>query len=125
MEAILGEVRLKDEIARLEPEDSRSGRRAETLIKSDRLRVVLITMRSGAELHEHSAPGPITIHALTGSFEVDIAGNDSRQLAAGDLLSIQTDVRHSVRALEAGAFLLTISWLPADSGDAPPMSDDV
>jgi quercetin dioxygenase-like cupin family protein len=125
VEAILGEVRLKDEIARLEPGDSRSGRRAETLIKSDRLRVVLITMRSGAELHEHSAPGPITIHALTGSFEVDIAGNDSRQLSAGDLLSIQTEVRHSVRALEDGAFLLTISWLPADSGDAPPMSGDV
>ena len=125
MDAILGEVRLQDEIARLEPGDSRSGRRAETLVKSDRLRVVLITMRSGAELQEHSAPGPITIHSLTGSFEVEVAGNESRQLAAGDLISIQTDVRHSVRALEDGAFLLTISWLPADSGDAPPMSDAV
>lgn len=116
-EAILGEFRLQDEIARLQPDDSRSGRRAETLVKSDRLRVVLVTMRAGAELQEHSAPGPITIHALSGTFDVDVGGG-SRVLAAGDLISIDGGVRHAVRSVDDGAFLLTISWLPDDPGDA-------
>lgn len=117
MAKILGEYRLRDEVARLEPGDSRSGRRAETLVKTDRLRVVLVTMREGAELQEHTAPGPITIHALEGSFDVSVE-DDSRSLEAGDLISIRADVPHAVRATDDGAFLLTISWLPAAAGDA-------
>jgi len=122
-EAILGEFRLKDEIERLQPGEGRSGRRAETLIKTDRLRVVLVTMRAGAELQEHSAPGPITIHALSGAFDVTV-GEESRPLAAGELISIQTNHRHAVRATEDGAFLLTISWLPDDTSEAAAANGD-
>jgi len=123
MDAILGEFRLQDEIDRLQPGDSRSGRRAETLIKTDRLRVVLVTMRAGAELQEHSAPGPITIQALEGAFEVTV-GVAVRPLEAGSLISIQAGARHAVRATGDGAFLLTISWLPDDAGDAAATNGD-
>ena len=123
MDAILGEFRLQDEIARLAPGDSRSKRRAETLIKTDRLRVVLVTMLAGAELQEHSAPGPITIHALTGAFDVTI-GDESRSLEAGELISIQANQRHAVRASADGAFLLTISWLPDDTSEAAAVNGD-
>lgn len=116
-ESILGKFHLHDEIARLTPGESRSGRRAETLIKTDRLRVVLVTMRAGSELQEHSAPGPITIQALLGRFSVSVAGEE-HDLAHGNLISIQTDVPHTVRAVEDGAFLLTISWLPDDASDS-------
>ncbi len=123
MDAILGEFNLDDEIARLEPGDARSRRRAETLIKTERMRVLLVTMLAGAELQEHSAPGPITIHSLKGTFEVSIGG-ETRRLDAGNLISIQTNARHAVRATSDGAFLLTISWLPDDAGDAAATNGD-
>ncbi|HUG16310.1 MAG TPA: cupin domain-containing protein [Thermomicrobiales bacterium] len=102
-------ISLPSEIERFTPGDSASGRRAETLIKNDRLRVVLITMRSGAELAEHSAPGPITIHALQGRFTVR-HGVSSDDLDAGHLIALDEGVRHAVHAVEDGAFLLTIGW---------------
>ena len=53
----IGAFTLAEEIERFQPGEAGSGRRAETLIKTDRLRVVLVTMRTGASLQEHTAPG--------------------------------------------------------------------
>jgi quercetin dioxygenase-like cupin family protein len=105
---------LNAEIERFLP-DVPSGRRSETLIKTPRLRVVLITMRAGTELREHVAPGTITVQPIRGRF-VFAAGDDEREIVAGTLVSIESEVRHAVRALEDGAFLLTIGW---SGGDAP------
>lgn len=111
---ILARASLDSEIARLTP-DVPSGRRSETLLKTPTLRVVLVTMRAGTELHEHTAPGVITIQALTGRFAVTVDGR-VHELATGELLALETDVRHAVRAVEDGAFLLTIAWA-ADPGE--------
>ena len=105
---------LNAEIARFPP-DVPSGRRSETMIKTPRLRVVLITMRAGTELHEHVAPGTITVQPIRGRF-IFTAGDDDREIVAGKLISVGDGVRHAVRALEDGAFLLTIGW---SGGDAP------
>lgn len=105
---ILGNVALGDAIGRLAP-DTPSGRRSETLLKTPTLRVVLVTMRAGTELHEHTAPGVITIQTLQGRFAVGIE-EEELELAAGRLLALDADVRHAVRAVEDGAFLLTIAW---------------
>lgn len=105
---ILGTFKLDDEIARFPPEDDASGRRAETLIKAPDLRVVLVTMRAGAQLHEHLAPGAITIHALRGEIMVTV-GDEEHALAAGGLISLSAGVRHAVLARSDGAFLLTIA----------------
>lgn len=91
------------------PPDVPSGRRSETLIKTPRLRVVLITMRAGTELHEHVAPGTITVQPIHGRF-IFTAGDDEREIVPGTLISVEAGVRHAVRALEDGAFLLTIGW---------------
>lgn len=106
--AILADVNLDDEIVRFPP-DGASGRRAETLLKTAHLRLVLVTMRAGAELREHAAPGPIVVKPLRGRFlfEVD---EEARALAPGALLCVDGGVRHRVRAVEDGAFLLTIGW---------------
>ncbi len=104
---ILGEFNLDAEINRFAPDSTSAGRRAETLIKNDRLRVVLVTMRTGAVLHDHHAPGPITIHPVRGSFMVTVGGEE-RQVDAGSLISIEAGAVHAVRALDDGAFLLTI-----------------
>ena len=102
---------LGEEIERFPPEDDASGRRAETLVKTDHLRVVLVTLRAGAALHEHTAPGPITIRTLRGWMAATYDGQE-RAIGPGQVLALAAGVRHAVRAIEAGAFLLTIGWSP-------------
>jgi len=107
-DALLGSFNLAEEIERFSPGTDSAGRRAETLIKSDRLRVVLVTMRAGITLHEHTAPGPITIHTLRGRLVATVDGEE-RELATGDLIALASGVRHAVKMLTDGAFLLTIA----------------
>jgi len=109
--ALLGAFTIDDEIAKYRPEDNEAGRRAETLIKADGLRVVLVTMLTGITLHEHTAPGPITIHVLRGRFNVSFE-NEEREVGPGELVSIASGARHAVHTIEDGAFLLTIGWGP-------------
>jgi quercetin dioxygenase-like cupin family protein len=113
---VYGPTQLDQEIAHFQPgeRESVSGRRSETLIKTDDLRVLLVTMREDATLAEHSAPGTITIHVIKGEMTVE-ASEVKHDLAAGSLISLAAGVRHSVHARSDGAFLLTIAW-PARSG---------
>jgi quercetin dioxygenase-like cupin family protein len=99
---------LNAEIERFSP-DVPSGRRSETLLKTPSLRVVLVTMRAGTELHEHVAPGPITVQPLQGRFTLIVEGGE-HEIGPGTLVSLAGDTRHAVRAIEDGAFLLTIAW---------------
>ncbi len=119
-EVVLGVFDLGAEIERFRPGESASGRRAETLVKTDRLRLVLVTMRSGATLDEHTSPGPITIQAVRGAFAVTV-GDHEHELREGALIAIEAGIRHAVRAIADGAFLLTISWQQAggDQGALP------
>ena len=109
-------IRLDDEIQRMNPDLNSAGRRAETLVKSDQIRVVLVTMQAEAVLNSHCAPGPITIHALSGRFDVHV-GAETSPLGPGELVAIEPRVRHDVAAIEAGAFLLTIGWPHLMGGD--------
>jgi quercetin dioxygenase-like cupin family protein len=109
-----GVFNLTDEIERFQPGETHAGRRAETLVKTEHLRVVLVTMHAGAVLQEHAAPGPITIQALTGRFTVTGNG-ETVDLPAGSLAAFAEGVRHSVAATDEGAFLLTIAWPGARS----------
>jgi quercetin dioxygenase-like cupin family protein len=108
-DAILAKYSLIDEVRRLAPDDNEAGRRAEILVKEDDLRITLVTMRQGVELDEHSVPVSIGIHVLRGRFAVHYDG-ETLELDHGDLVSLRKDVRHTVRAIEDGAFLLTLGW---------------
>lgn len=108
----LYEVFNLNEIAAEFPPDpeSKARHRAEILVKSDTLRVVLITALDGGMLHEHSAPGPITVQVLEGAFTLTIDG-DPRVLEAGEIAIVAPGVRHAVECENAGSFLLTIAHL--------------
>lgn len=101
-------IDLHAEMDRFVP-DRASGRRSETLVKSADLRVVLVTMRAGTVLQEHSAPGTMTMQPLGGRFIFSADGED-REVVAGDLIAAAPGVRHAVHALDDGAFLLTLAW---------------
>jgi quercetin dioxygenase-like cupin family protein len=109
-------IDLLQEVARLTPHDD-TGRRSETLLKTPDLRVVLVTMRAGAELSEHTAPGTITVQPLRGRFRFS-TDNGAQEIVAGDLVSVAGKVRHAVHCLDEGAFLLTLAW-PGSSSAEP------
>jgi quercetin dioxygenase-like cupin family protein len=87
--------------------DSNARHRANILVKTDTIRVVLVTMLKDGELQEHAAPGPITVQVLSGSIEFSVEG-ETHAMQEGDLISLAPGVRHAIRGVEDGAFLLTI-----------------
>jgi len=117
---IYGTFNLDDVISEFPPDPNSAARhRAEILVKTDTLRVVLVTMLSGGFMHEHDAPGPITIHVLRGAMNVSVEGQ-ARVLGAGELISLAPGVEHAVEGVEDGAFLLTIAHLsrvPDEGGE--------
>jgi|SRR5687767_4111366 quercetin dioxygenase-like cupin family protein len=118
---IYGTFNLDEVISEFPPDpESHARHRAEILVKTDTLRVVLVTILTGGRLHDHSAPGPITIHVLRGSMNVSVGG-ESQVLGSGEMISLAPGVDHAVEGIEDGAFLLTIAHLsriPDEGGDA-------
>lgn len=99
--------------------DTKARHRAEILVKSETLRVVLVTALSQGKLHDHSAPGPITIQVLEGKFTLTIEGED-RLMNTSEIAIVSPGVPHAVVCEEDGAFLLTIAHLsrtPDPGGD--------
>jgi len=89
---------------------SQAKHRAEILVKSDTLRVVVVTALTGGYLHEQSAPGPITVQVLEGKFTLTISG-EPRVLDAGEIAVISPHLPYGVVCEDDGAFLLTIAHL--------------
>ena len=108
-DAVLARHSLPEKSEQLQPRDDEAGRRAEILVKEDDLRVTLVTMRTGVQLDEHAVPVSISIQVLSGRFEV-IYDGQSDTLGAGGLIALRKNVPHTVRAVEDGAFLLTLGW---------------
>lgn len=117
---VYGTFDLKEVMREFPPDpESHSLRRAEILVKTDTMRVVLVTMLTGSRMHDHSAPGPITIQVVRGRMRVSIE-EASQVLGAGEMVALGPGVVHAVEAEEDGAFLLTIAHLsriPDQGGD--------
>lgn len=108
---IYGIFNLPTEIDKFPPDpDTEARHRAEILVKTDTIRVVLVTMLSGGYMHEHDVPGPVTLHVLSGTMSLSVDGGEKR-LRGGDLLSVAPGVRLEVTCEDDGAFLLTIAHL--------------
>lgn len=101
---------LEDEVSRLRDEKEwREGRRnAITLRKGGGFNVVLLVMRSGDRLEEHSAPGPITLSVRGGRVRFTAAG-ESVEAGIETLVSCDARVRHTVEALENAVCLLNVT----------------
>jgi quercetin dioxygenase-like cupin family protein len=99
--------RVRQELAKVQ---ARIGR---TLVKDGPLRVSLVGLHAGHGLHEHRASGPVTIHVLEGTIEVDVGGA-RHPLEAGMLLALDAGVVHSVNSRSGGFFLVTVMHGAAD-----------
>jgi quercetin dioxygenase-like cupin family protein len=91
---------LDAEVSSLRAEKARQeGRRnAITLRKGEGLNVVLLVMKEGDRLDEHSAPAPITLIVHEGRIRFSAADEDV-EAEAGTVLVCDAGVRHSVEAL--------------------------
>jgi quercetin dioxygenase-like cupin family protein len=100
---------LAAEVARLREEKAwQEGRRnAITLRKGEGLNVVLLVMKEGDRLDEHSAPGPMTLDVHEGRIRFS-AADEEVEAEAGTLLACDAGVRHSVEALSDAVCLLNV-----------------
>lgn len=91
-----------------EHHESTERHRQITVFHKGPLRIVLFAFEAGAGLPSHRAPGFVVIHALRGRLSVKTL-NNSFELAAGQLVTLDPEVVHDVTAAEASDMLLTIS----------------
>ena len=100
---------LDDALGKLRAEDhpAREGHRQITLLHRPPVTQVLFSFAAGGHLDRHSARGLVTIHVLQGSLRVAADGVD-HELGASELIVLDPDVPHDVRAEEPAAMLLTV-----------------
>jgi quercetin dioxygenase-like cupin family protein len=101
---------LAAEVTRLREEKAwkEGGPNAITLRKGKGLNVVLLVMKEGDRLDEHSAPGPMTLSVHEGRIRFSTA-DEYVEAEAGTLLACDAGVRHSVEALGDAVCLLNVA----------------
>ena len=97
---------------------STHGHRQVTLLHRAPVTQVLFAFEAGGEMPEHAANGLVTIHVLEGHMAIEAAG-ETHELGAGTVLALSPGVRHSLRAREASAVLLTVHLEHQAEGDRP------
>ncbi|HLL38777.1 MAG TPA: cupin domain-containing protein [Rubrobacteraceae bacterium] len=93
---------------RAEEHPTHNGHRQMTIFHRLPVAKVLFAFDPGGELTNHSAHGLVTIHVLEGRLMVQADGQD-HELSVGQVLILNPDVPHDVRAPETSAMLLTIT----------------
>jgi quercetin dioxygenase-like cupin family protein len=115
---------LDDELRILRQQlEAAPGRLGRTIVKVGALRATLVGLTPGGALRPHKADGPITLHVLEGTIELEAEGR-AWTLAAGTLFALDAGIVHAVTAPQGGIFLLTLVQEPARRGDAAPAVED-
>lgn len=92
---------------RAEAREGQHGHRQMTLFHRAPVTLVLFAFEKDGELADHAANGLVTIQVLDGALAVQ-AEEQNHELRSGNALVLDPNVRHSVRALEPSAMLLTV-----------------
>ena len=102
---------LEVEAARLREENERrEGRRNSiTLRKGGGLNVVLLAMKAGDRLEEHSAPGPIALSVREGRIRFTAKGEAALEAGPETMLACDAGVRHAVEALSDAVCLISVA----------------
>lgn len=110
LNAPLVEMNLNEFINQIKSETSwaDSDRNSVTLFKSETMRIVLIGLHENAELKPHKANGVISVQVLEGRIEF-ATEQQTTQLEKGQMIALQENITHSVKALTEGFFLLTLA----------------
>ena len=93
---------------RNEPAWQKNDRNGITLYKTDGMRIVLVIMHPGAEMRPQTVDGIISFHVLEGTLQIATEAQTS-EVEAGQIFTLHTNIKHSVRAAEETTFLLTMT----------------
>jgi quercetin dioxygenase-like cupin family protein len=93
---------------RNEPAWRKNDRNGITLYKTDGMRIVLVLMHTGAEMRPQTVDGIISFHVIEGNLEV-VTQDETIEVEAGQILTLHTNIKHSVRAAEETTFILTMT----------------
>lgn len=110
---------LDDEAERLRDALACEARRGITLAKEDGLSVVMVAMKKGDSLGEHSAAGPMTIAVHQGRIRLRVR-QEEMTLDENQLVVFGAGAPHDARAEEDSVLLVTVV-LPQTSGNAGPV----
>src|SRR6476469_10062075 len=84
------------------------GRDALTLVRDPSFNLLLMALKVGSGLPDHTAPGPISVLVLDG--RVAFTSQDERlELGPHELVTLPARTTHAVMALEDSAILITIA----------------
>lgn len=107
---------LCEEVRRLESEQPwQAEHTANTIVKFPDLRIVLVSLKAGGQLHEHRTAGRISIQSLSGNIRVHTPER-VLEMTAGRLLTLDRGVVHDVVAKLDSVFLLTVAWTVSSQG---------
>ena len=90
-----------------EPEWTSGDRNSRTLATSDRLRIVLTALRSGAELGNEESNDTLAVQTLRGRLHLTVDGMDL-DLEPGQLATVEEPREWRVRATTDALLLLTV-----------------
>jgi quercetin dioxygenase-like cupin family protein len=85
-----------------------SDRNSVTLFKSETMRIVLIGLHENAELKPHKANGVISVQVIEGKIEFS-AEEQITHLEKSQMIALQENIIHGVKALTESFFLLTLA----------------
>jgi len=77
------------------------------IVKTDDMELIRMVLAAGKEVDTHQVANPIVIHCLSGLIEIDTSGKSER-LGAGQLIHLDSNEPHAVRAKEDSQVLLTV-----------------
>ena len=84
-----------------------SGRASLTLAHGDEMTVVLVVLKAGTTLEEHTAPAAATVITLSGNIIFTTSAEKST-LEQGEAVTFTADILHAVYANEDSVFLIVI-----------------
>lgn len=88
--------------------DAEQPTRFERLYQRGPVTIMLRQFERGATVPDHSVPGTAMALVTEGHLEITV-GDQAHSLQAGQMLVMEPDVVHNVRAIEASQMLLTIA----------------
>lgn len=86
-------------------------RRGKSLAKQAGLSVVLVAMGQGNQLGSHATAGATTVQLLSGEVTFH-AGEDTKTLREGELVSLAPGVQHDAEAHQVSVLLVTVAAAP-------------
>lgn len=110
LNASLVEMNLQEFIKQIKTETTwtDSDRNSITIFKSETMRIVIIGLHKNAELKPHKANGVISVQVLEGNINF-MADQQSSLMEKGQMIALQGNITHSVKALTESFFLLTLA----------------